>query len=354
MQLRTFLAKDMKAALSSVRKEMGPDAVIVASERAKNGGVMVRAAAEQAEQIPEALQAETPEPVAASAPQDFAGKYHDGLIRRLRAGKTDAPSASRSFDRAHLLELLRLHRAPEALVHDLAKTAEQSGLSDMTLALACALDRRMQCKPLDVSSANALLLLGPNGAGKTAVAAKIAAHARLTHRTVRLIAADAHGAGAVARLEAFGNHLGAETIVAESTDAVVKAIAKAAKDRTLAIIDTAGFDPRHSKMRTAFAGVAAIDGIETVGVVSALGDAEEIGEIAASLSQLGAKHLIITGLDLSRRLGALTSAAIRGLPLAHVTRSPFVAGGLETLTPLSLARLLIDAGSGNADTGSAQ
>ena len=49
MQLRTFLAKDMKAALASVRAEMGPEAVIVGSERAKGGGVMVRAALEEPE-----------------------------------------------------------------------------------------------------------------------------------------------------------------------------------------------------------------------------------------------------------------------------------------------------------------
>jgi flagellar biosynthesis protein FlhF len=352
MQLRTFLAKDMKAALSCVRKEMGPDAVIVASERAKNGGVMVRAAVDGPE--PTAEFPDTEKQDAESQPQDFADKYHDGLIRRLRGEKSDGAPKSRNFDRAQLLELLRLHRAPDSLAHDLAKTAQQSGLSDMTLALACALDRRMHSQPLDVPSCNALLLLGPNGAGKTAVAAKIAAHARLTHRSVRLIAADAQGAGAVARLETFGNHLGAETVVADSADAIVKAIAKAAKDRYLAIVDTAGFDPRHSKLRTAFAGVAAIDGIETAGVVSACGDAEEVGEITQALLQLGAKHLIVTCLDLARRLGAVTAAATRGLALAHVTRSPYVAGGLETLTPLSLARLLIDAGSGDADTGSTQ
>ena len=352
MQLRTFLAKDMKAALSSVRKEMGPDAVIVASERAKGGGVMVRAAVDKPEQDAELPQAQTAE--TETAPQNFADKYHDGLIRRLRGEKSDSTPKSRNFDRAHLLELLRSHRAPDSLAHDLAKTAEQSGLSDMTLALACALDRRMRCKPLDIANAAALLLLGPNGAGKTAVAAKIAAHARLMHRSVRLIAADVHGAGAVARLETFGDHLGAETIIADSADAIVKAIAKAAKDKYLAIVDTAGFDPRNSKLRTAFAGVAAIDGIETIGVVSALGDAEEVGEITHALYQLGATHLVVTGLDLSRRLGAVTAASTRGLTLAHVTRSPFVAGGLETLTPLSFARLLIDASSGDADTGSAQ
>ena len=34
---------------------------------------------------------------------------------------------------------------------------------------------------------------------------------------------------------------------------------------------------------------------------------------------------------------------IDGVPLDHITRSPFIAGGLETLTPLSLSRLLIEA-----------
>ena len=35
MQLRTFLANDMREALANVRSEMGDEAVIVASERAE-------------------------------------------------------------------------------------------------------------------------------------------------------------------------------------------------------------------------------------------------------------------------------------------------------------------------------
>ncbi len=68
---------------------------------------------------------------------------------------------------------------------------------------------------------------------------------------------------------------------------------------------------------------------------------------------LGARRLIVTGLDIARRAGALLAAASQDLNLAYVTRSPFVAGGLETLTPLSLARLIVET-SGHADRGSAQ
>jgi len=354
MQLRTFLAKDMKEALSSVRREMGTDAVIVASERAKDGSIMVRAALERSETQAPAAPEEPHEAPADSIPQDFSARHRDSLIRRLRHGTATTEAAARSFDRAQLLQLLRAHRAPDALAHDLAMIAEQSGLSDMTLALACALDRRMRAAPLDIVNATAFLLTGPNGAGKTATAAKIAAHARLSGRKVALIGADAEGAGAAARLQTFALHLGADFVLADSADAIVKSVARACGGDALAIVDTMGFDPRQSKMRAAFAALAAVDGIEPIALLSSSCDAEEAGEMAASLAQLGAQRLIVTGLDLVRRLGALVSAASQGLALAQVTRSPYVAGGLETLTPLSLARLLIAADARDADQGSPQ
>jgi len=355
MKLRTFLAKDMKEALASVRAEMGPEAVIVGSERAKGGGVMVRAAVDQ----PNTDQADTAEPqsheTAANdsfAPQDFEARYREGLVRRLR-GPQPVKRDARNFNRAGLLTLLGAHRAPDALSHELAEAAEKSRLSDMTLALAFALDKRMRIAPIDVTKANAIMLAGPNGAGKTAVAAKIAAHARLAGRAVTLIAADPEGAGAVARLETFASHLGAKTVVAQNAQVLADAIAGAIGEKTLAVVDTAGFDPRGGKARAAFSALAKIDGVEAIGVVSASGDAEEISEIASALGTF-TNRVVVTGLDLTHRLGALAAAATQGAALAHITRSPFVAGGLETLTPISLARALVEAGTGNADSGSSQ
>ena len=352
MQLRTFLAKDMRDALSQVRIEMGDDAVIIASEKAKGGGVMVRAAVDRPEQIEEEKGLVATDNVDDAAPQNFEDNYREGLMRRLR-GAPQQQNKSAPFHRAELLNILRGHRLPDALAHDLAKTAEQSGLKDMTLALACAIDRRMKSEPLDISKTRALLLVGPNGAGKTAVAAKIAAHARLTHRSVKLIATDTEGAGAVARLEAFGEHLRAPVVVAESVEQLAAAIVSATKENFLAIIDTAGFDPRNGKARTAFKALSTIEGVEAIGVVSASGDAEEVQEICASLALLGVQRLIVTGTDLARRLGALIGAACQGTTLAHVTRSPFVAGGLETATPLSLSRALIESAR-DANEGSTQ
>src|SRR5271156_1020057 len=164
------------------------------------------------------------------------------------------------------------HRAPDGLAPMLAEAAEKSGLADMTLALASALDKRMRTNPFNIPNARAFLLAGPPGAGKTAVAAKIAAHARLCDREVELIAADVTGAGAVARLETFAKHVGVRIVTADTADMLTKTIAGSASKNVLSVIDTAGFDPRNAKSRTAYAALARIEGVEAIGVVAATGD----------------------------------------------------------------------------------
>ncbi|HEY1612374.1 MAG TPA: hypothetical protein VGF97_01620 [Rhizomicrobium sp.] len=349
MHLRTFIAGDMRAALASVRAEMGAEAVIVASERAKGGGVLVRAACEGAHEHPGSDRIEQDAGTRSGddrspAERDrvthaFELRYREGLLQRLRGEPRGR--ATTCFNRAELLGALRAHRAREQCAHQLAAAVDNTGLSDMTLALASGLDQRMRTAPLDFAGTGALLMMGPPGAGKTAVAAKIAAHALQLERRVVLIAGDASGAGAVSRLETFANHLGAQFVVSESAPALARHVEAANAEDMLAIIDTAGFDPRQAKTAAAFAALGRIENVEPLAIVSATLDAEEMAEIVAALVALGARRAIVTGLDLVKRSGALLAAALHAAELAHVTRSPFVSGGLETLTPLSLARLLV-------------
>jgi flagellar biosynthesis protein FlhF len=338
MQLRTFLAKDMKEALTAVRDEMGPEAVIVASQSAKGGGVMVRAALEDPETPTDMGPAQEPKP----APEDIDARFQATMIRRLREKKTALPGR-RKFDRTELISAFARSRLPEDLAHALAEAAAKTGLTDMTLALAAAIDQKMLSAPIDFSGARAFLLAGPNGAGKTAVAAKLGAHARLAGRAVRLIAHDVTGAGAVARLKDFADHLDAQIVTAESAFTLAAVVADAVRVNALAIIDTAGFDPRQPKSATAFAALADIEPVEILGVLSCLTDSEEAGEMAAALAKIGATRLILTQADMTRRYGALASAAMTpNLAVGFVTRSPFVAGELEHLTPLAMARLLVE------------
>jgi flagellar biosynthesis protein FlhF len=273
---------------------------------------------------------------------DVDADFRDAMISRLR-DKADSKPGRRRFDRSELLASFARHRLPDALGHALAEASAKTNVSDMTLALAAAIDARMKSVPIDFAAAKAFMLVGPNGVGKTAVAAKLAAHAKLAGRNVTLIAGDVAGAGAVARLNAFAEHLDAAIATADSAFVLANTIGDAVAHGTLAIVDTAGFDPRQPKIAAVYAALAKIESVEALGVLSALTDAEEAGEFAAALVHIGAARLIVTAVDLARRAGALAAAAMTpGVGLAHVTRSPFVAGGLETLTPLALSRLLAE------------
>lgn len=394
MQLRTFLAKDMSEALAHVRDEMGPEAVILSTESAA-GGVMVRAAldedsgsledemsfADDAELIarqtgtgghgvrrhpllskrPSAHTHAASRPVTpprarkkAQLPEPNMDTGVAGGLVRMPMPPPAAPSGAmvrtlrekngrRRFDRGELLTIFAHHRLPDTLAHQLAETCAGTGINDMTLALAAAIDARMLPAPVDFSAAKAFLLLGLGGAGKTATAAKLAAHAQLAGRRVCLIAGDTEGAGAVARLKAFAEHLSADIETAATPTRIAEKVRSAVARGTLAVVDTAGFDPRQAASVAALMPLAKSPFVDTIGVVSALSDSEEMLDVAAALRAVGANRLIVTQLDLVRRFGAVAAAALAdGVGFAHATRSPFVAGGLETLSPLNLARLLVE------------
>ena len=192
--------------------------------------------------------------------------------------------------RAALTPALKYHRLPEQLIEAFLREASAYASHGIDEALARVLAARMQIMPLELAQCERVFLIGPKGAGRSAVAAKL-----------------------------------------------VETATQAGRNR-LVVIDSQGFNPRNLKARTAFGCIGDRDEIETIGVVSALADAEEISETIAAF-QL--KRLIVTGLDMTRRYGALAAAVTQGAQLAHVTRSPDADAPLETLSPRELATLLL-------------
>jgi flagellar biosynthesis protein FlhF len=225
------------------------------------------------------------------------------------------------------------------MAHRLAEDAEKSGLPSPLLALSSALDKRMTPAPVDFAQAEAVLLIGPYGAGKTSIAAKLAAAAKAAQRAVRFIATDVESAGQLARLEIFAEHLGIETVAAPDPESFVQTVAESRKDGVLAIADSAGCDPRRPAQ--SILDLARSGGADIIGVVSAANDAQDARDIAVALKDIGAKHLVVTCLDLAQRKGALAMLAISGLPIAHTASSPYLVAGLDSPTPLSLARSLL-------------
>jgi flagellar biosynthesis GTPase FlhF len=104
-------------------------------------------------------------------------------------------------------------------------------------------------------------------------------------------------------------------------------------------MEAAGFNPVNRRALSAFAALGEAEGVESIGVVSAASDAEDVSEI---VNALRLPRVIVTGLDCTLRLGATVAAITGGAGLAHVTYGPRPDDALETLEPEALAKMLLD------------
>jgi flagellar biosynthesis protein FlhF len=234
-----------------------------------------------------------------------------GALIQLREGATllNFPRAAPSV-RSLVAASLKRHRLPELLAESLLRDMEAGDNPEMLLA--AALGKRVRAQPIDFEKARGILLLGPVGAGKSAVAAKILHIAAL---------------------------MGRKTECANAADGMALFRTASFESDALMVMEAPGFNPVNRRALSAFSALGEADGVESIGVVSAASDAEDVAEIVGALRL---RRIIVTGLDRTSRLGATVAAITGGAGLAHVTYGPRPDDTLDTLAPELLAKMLLD------------
>ena len=110
----------------------------------------------------------------------------------------------------------------------------------------------------------------------------------------------------------------------------------------LTVMEADGFNPLNARARSAFAALGDIEGVETIGVVSALSDAEDVSDMVPAFRF---RRVIVTGLDRTRRLGAPGRRHRRRAP-GPCHPWPAARDALEMLAPGALAaQMLLDSGA---------
>jgi len=289
MRLKLFRAPDMAGAMASVRATLGPEALILATRRTREG-VEITAALEPAEA------AAQPAAVMDGGAETRALRFH-GVADDVRMAIGDAP-----------------------LVEGLARVVRFA-----------ALDLAPDAPPL--------LLIGPPGAGKTLTVARLATRLVLGGLTPTVVTADERRAGAVEQLCAFTRILGIDLMTASHPVGLARVLAGRAATAPV-LIDTPGIDAFDPAQRDEIADLLAASGGVAVQVLPAGLDVAEAGEIAAAGREMGARLLIGTRFDLARRLGGIIAAGRAGLALAEAGVGPGAADGLVALTPEFLAERL--------------
>lgn len=312
MRLKSYSAVTMSEAMALVRAELGDDAIIVSTQRASGGqGVRITAALEET--------------------------TSDQEIAEVLSGAPLSPVNETIRD------CLVYHGVPPRLCERMLAAARSIDTADATMATAGAMDELFTFAALPSrKSPTPVMLVGPPGSGKTITVAKLAARARLAGRSVTVITADSVRAGAMEQLSAFTSILGVELKKARGASSLEAMVAEATQISDLVYIDTPGLNPFSSEDIGYLNTLTHAVSVEAVLVLAAGGDPMEATEVAEIFAQAGATRLLATRLDMTRRLGAVLAAADAGqFMFSDVSINPHVANGLCSITPVTMARLLV-------------
>ncbi|MEQ8332902.1 hypothetical protein [Nisaea sp.] len=311
MRLKTFSADTMNEAMMLVKEHFGEDAIIVSTQAGEDGqGVRITAAIDQVEDEYD------------FDDDSLHGAYGDPV--------------------EIIADALLNNGVPPQISDELISAVEELSMEDPVLALAGALDRYFSFAPMPMGTAEKpILLVGMPGAGKTVTIAKLATRIVMQKQPVRVITTDTVRAGGFAQLEAFTKILKLKLISAGIPGELRTAVSEAS-GRGHILIDCPGGNPfddddidRQARL------IKAVDA-DVILVMAGGVDPMEAAEIAGIYRELGARRLLLTRIDMTRRFGSyLSAAALTGLQMTDVGVGPSVADGLRPMNPVTLARLLL-------------
>ncbi|MFO1129635.1 MAG: hypothetical protein U1E66_14515 [Rhodospirillales bacterium] len=263
---------------------------------------------------------------------------------RHEAPPSSVPAPSRTASAiAAIKAALDRHGVPHPLVQIIVAEASTYGEEQALLSLSAALDTVLTFQPIcERTQPRPILLFGPPGCGKTLTAAKLVVRARRIRRPVAAVSTDLARAGGLEQLASLMRIADVPLVTADGIDALAAAVLAAVE--SLVVIDSAGvnlFD--NTALREMEELALAVDA-EPVLIVAAGGDSAEMAEMAECAASIGCRRIIVSRIDMTRRLGsALAAAESSGLALADVGIGPQVVDGLAPINPVSLARLLLPA-----------
>ncbi len=367
MEPQTFQAKEIKEALALVRRELGPEAVILGTRRVPGramgllGGSLIEVTASAPEfGNPASTATKRPKTSATLAQARAQRQQRPERVARTpkRATRAKSSHASTGPSATALSRFARLRRrllgalVPmeicEAWLKRLRRRKPPRNSAAEETALRQVLrDAIGEPVPLCWPGTRIATFIGPTGAGKTMTIAKLAARASLLdNRRVALITTDDQRLGSTSQLRAYADALRIAVTSATAAGGLARAIA-GHKDAELILIDTAGIPPRNPE------GFRDLNRcLERAGepmtrhlCVPASTRQQELDRILHSYSDVSPDAVIVTKLDEAVAIGTIfTALADHDLTFSFATTGQQVPDDVAPAT----ADLLIDTLLGGA------
>ncbi|SFD80220.1 flagellar biosynthesis protein FlhF [Lentibacillus persicus] len=363
MKVKKFVAPTMPEAMNTIRKELGPEAVILNSKEVSKGGFLGLFKKRSIEVVAALDPSPKPPPKNDKKPTrqpiPFKPASTDGdvlsEVRQLRkvielqtADGADYPTDYQVIYR-HLLS----QEIEETLAHDLMDALVQKHKASDTLLtdhnailleIRAEIEERFQNRGVGGFAERKRLIqfVGPTGAGKTTTIAKVAASRMMhDHKRVAFITADTYRIAAVEQLKTYANILNVPLEVVYNSDDYNEAIQKYAS-YDLILVDTAGRNFREEKyVRDLEKTIAFNDETETCLVLSLTAKASDLAKIYDQFKHLPIQNVIFTKMDETRQYGSILNITLNNnLGVAYLTNGQDVPDDILKPTPQVVSGLI--------------
>lgn len=383
MNIRRYVAPDMRTAFKLVRDELGPDVVILSTRRIK-GKIELTVASDQSAPQPSLavkqvnfpvlgatspLQADSPIPeyrVTPTAEIQSVPAVASSPIREIRNSSPiavdDELRALRRLLETQLASLAwnDLSRRTPAMAEMTRELSEAgfskdfiSGLIDSVpeaAELANAREiintairsRLLTTGDLWTERGGTIVVVGPAGAGKTTALAALAARWVMHHGTngAVLISAGESRFGAHENLSRVGRLVGVPVHALSSLEDLPALLTRLV-DRRLVLVDTAGVGPRNDRFESHLHSLqAAMPDAQFALALSASSQSAVLREVIAGYRKLERLSCVISHLDECVAMGGTLSALIENaIPIAYTVSGPRLLDDFRPARPETLLQL---------------
>jgi len=371
MQLKRYLAPNMRQAMDLVREELGMDAVIM-STRNTDEGVELVAAIDPDVNTPSApslnaARATFTSPETHIAPMQNMAQNNEmtrmseelkavrSLLENQLSGLAWGQSEHSDPNKVALVKrLVQLGLGwdiAQVLVSKVNTNSDQAWLE-----ILMEMEQRIPKQERDIIDQGGIIaLVGPTGVGKTTTIAKMASRfvMRNSPAQLALITTDCYKIGAQAQLKTFADLLGVPVHVVK-TEGELYTLLGSLSNKRLVLIDTAGMSQRD--LQLSFQLTQSKAGLNTVKnylVMSAATQLKVMDDIVNSFSQVGLTGCILTKVDEALQLGNILTVLIQHrLSLAYLSNGQRVPEDLESINIRDLIDRAIVLGQQNQTTES--
>lgn len=378
MELKTYRASSLQAALQLVRQDLGPQAAVLHTREVRAGFFRWLPGRKQVE-VTASLQVHVPSRF--RRPDDRGLEFESPPATPIEPVSGEHPAAQQELqdqlDNLHSLveqlcqkSALRSHgEMPDVLfrlftdlieagisqefsrelidrLQHASSAAESSDATHVRARLVTLIEKEIRCRgPIEVppDQSKLVALVGPTGVGKTTTIAKLAANFHLRdRRRVGLITVDTYRIAAVDQLRTYADIIDLPMEVVSSLKEIRPALERMA-GLELILMDTAGRSPRDDVQIQELKSVLAAAEVDEVHLVlSAAASAANMKHVARRFTGVGVDALILTKLDeVIGAGGALDVLRSCGLPLSYVTDGQDVPRDIATADPQQLARSIV-------------